>query len=159
MIKKVFKDLDAWAVKTNKEAVNNSWPAITPFYIKVLGQTALIETQIDLNLTATMDVDVYADYHFAVKNEFENLLKKYGRSLDPDSDKIWMPTETEYKEVFKGSLLTGSIAKSEYVLISKALKAPGKNKSLIMEYLAKGPSELFMELALKYEVDLKGFTK
>ena len=159
MIIKIFKTLDSWTVNANKEAVSNSWPAIAPFYIKVLGQTALLEAKIELNITATMDVDVYANYQHPVKNEFERLLREQGRCLDPDSEKIWMPTETEYVQIFTGRLLTGFIAKNEYVLISKALKAPKKNNSLIVEYIAKGPSKLFMQLANKYKLDLKEFIK
>ncbi len=159
MIVKVFKKLDKWAVQTNSEALKNGWPTIKPFYIKVLGQTALIETNLDLDLTATMDVDVYADYHNSVKVEFEKLLSLEGKFLDQDSEKIWMPKETEYKQIFKGHLLTGFLAKSEYVLISKALKAHKKNQSLIVEYLAKGPSKLFLQLADKHKVSLKDFTK
>jgi hypothetical protein len=159
MIIKIFRELDRWAVKANREAAKNGWPAIGPFYIKVLGQTALLEAKVGLNLTATIDVDVFANYQHSVKNEFERLLNEHGKSLDQDSDKIWMPKETEYEQVFTGQFLTGFIAKSEYVLISKALKAPKKNHAIMVEYLAKGPSKLFMMLADKYNADLEDFIR
>lgn len=43
------------------------------------------------------------------------------------------------------------------VLLSKALKAPAKNRSLLTEYLAMGASERFLELAEKYHLDLEQF--
>ena len=49
------------------------------------------------------------------------------------------------------------VADPDAVLISKAYKAPEKNMGLITEYLAKGASERFFELAQKYAVDLEQF--
>ena len=45
----------------------------------------------------------------------------------------------------------------EAVLVSKALKAPAKNRSLLTEYLAKGASQRFLDMAKKYGVDLEQF--
>lgn len=50
-----------------------------------------------------------------------------------------------------------SIAEPEAVLVSKALKAPDKNRVLITDYLAHGPSPRFLALAEKYHVDLEQF--
>jgi ribosomal protein L17 len=44
-------------------------------------------------------------------------------------------------------------------LISKAKKAPIKNKNLIIEYIGNKPSKLFFDLAKKYEVRLEDFLK
>jgi hypothetical protein len=49
------------------------------------------------------------------------------------------------------------VADPDAVLISKAARAPEKNKALITEYLAKGASERFFELARKHDVDLEQF--
>ena len=49
------------------------------------------------------------------------------------------------------------MADPDAVLISKALKAARKNEALITEYLAKGASERFFNLARKYRVDLEQF--
>lgn len=43
------------------------------------------------------------------------------------------------------------------LLISKALKAPHKNRALIIEYLARGATARFMRLAAKYKLDLESF--
>jgi len=157
MLKKLFKDLDNWTQKTNKELIKETLPTIKPFYIKVLGQTALIESKIKLNLFSTMDMDMYSDCNYLVKKELERLLSKHKKFLDGFSNEIWMPKETEYELFYEGKVLKAYLAKAEYVLISKALKAPEKNKNIIQEYLSKQPSELFIKLAKKYKVDLKVF--
>jgi hypothetical protein len=49
------------------------------------------------------------------------------------------------------------VADPDAVLVSKALKAAEKNRALVTEYLAKGASERFFDLARKYRVDLEQF--
>jgi hypothetical protein len=61
--------------------------------------------------------------------------------------------------LFLGQYVEALLARPEYVLISKALKARDKNRNLIIEYLAKSPSELFLGLAQKYQVDLEWFLR
>jgi hypothetical protein len=68
-----------------------------------------------------------------------------------------MPEETDYEGFFAGRFVTLRVADEECVLLSKAAKAPGKNSPLLTEYLASGPSERFMALAAKYNVDLEQF--
>jgi len=95
-----------------------------------------------------------------LKNIFkklDELLKAEGKILDPDWQQIWMPEETEYDNFYRGKFVTALIAQPEYVLISKALKAPAKNRALIVEYLANAASKKFETLAEKYKVDLGQF--
>ncbi|HEY6561161.1 MAG TPA: hypothetical protein VI072_28005 [Polyangiaceae bacterium] len=122
-----------------------------------MGQTALLEAQLPLALVATRDVDVKADYEFAVESEFKRLLSLKGRALDPLGHEVWMPRETRYTALYAGRSVDLSIADAECVLLSKALKAPAKNRVLILEYLASGPSERFLTLAKKYRVNLEQF--
>jgi len=68
-----------------------------------------------------------------------------------------MPRETQYDLLYEGTYVDAQVADPDAVLISKACKAPEKNMGLITEYLAKGPSERFFELAQKYAVDLEQF--
>jgi hypothetical protein len=88
---------------------------------------------------------------------FERLLAREGRELDPLGHEIWMPEETRYSELFVGSFVRLLLAESDAVLVSKALKAPRKNRPLLTEYLAQGPSARFLELATKYSLDLEQF--
>ncbi len=129
-----------------------------PCRIRLIGQLALIEAKVDLSLVATSDVDVYATYQHPVQKEFERLLERHGFVLDPVGHEAWMPTETQYALVHPGANVRGEIADAECVLLSKALRAPVKNRNLITEYLAKGASARFLDLARRYGLDLGAFT-
>ncbi len=75
----------------------------------------------------------------------------------PVGHEAWMPKETKYELVWDGHLVMGLVAHQDYVLASKALKAPAKNHALIVEYLASGATALFIELAETYAIDLEQF--
>ena len=159
MILKALKKLDQWITRENVSREKDGTLHIQPCHIRVLGQVALIEAHLDLELAATMDVDVYADYAYGVEVKFGEILKQFGVRLDPTSGEIWMPNETEYDLIFEGRYVKAYIARPDYVLVSKALKAPFKNKGLLIQYLQKGPSQLFITLAEKYQIRLEEFVK
>ncbi len=149
--------LDQWVARENVQARADGVPMFRKSAIRVLGQFALWVSTTGLTLTTTQDLDAYADCEWAVQKELERLLAKNGLILDPHGRKVWMPRETIYRPIYEGAHVSGFVADIEAVLISKALKAPDKNKSLLTEYLAQGASERFSKLATKYQVDLEQF--
>lgn len=153
----VFSALDQWIARENVRARVEGVPAHRKCTIRVLGQTALLLAEVDLALTTTQDLDAYADYDWAVQQELERLLAKEGKVLDPHGREIWMPKETQYAPLYDGRYVQALVADPDAVLISKALKAPDKNEALITEYLAKGASDRFFELAKRHAVDLERF--
>ena len=157
MLVEVAERLDAFVVARNIEARSEGLLALRPCVIRLLGQTALLEAKVALTLAATIDVDVYADYDFAIEREFRRLLAARGRELDSLGSEIWMPAETKYSSLFAGYFIALLVADTEAILISKALKAPSKNRSLLIEYLARGASRRFLQLAKKYGLDLEQF--
>lgn len=157
MLSKIAQKLDYWIVAQNLEAQTEGLPLLRPCRIRVLGQMALLEGSAPLPLTVTNDVDVYADYAYAIECEFRRLLEQEGKSLDPSGNEVWMPRETQYSTLFKGRYVTLQIADPESVLLSKALKAPIKNRSLLTEYLARGSDKRFLTMAEKYKLDLEQF--
>jgi hypothetical protein len=157
MLAAVAAQLDAWVIAQNVAARGEGLLSLRPCRIRVLGQTALFESKAALQLNLTNDVDVYADYEYAIEVEFRRLLSAQGKELDPLVHEIWMPRETRYSDLFVGEYVTMQVADVDAVLVSKALKAPHKNRALIVEYLAAGASERFMALAKRYGVDLEQF--
>lgn len=153
----VFLALDQWVARENIRARADGTPTHKKCNIRVLGQAALWVAKVDLTLTATQDLDAYADYDWAVQKELERLLAKDGKVLDPHGHEVWMPRETRYDLLYEGTYVDARVADPDAVLISKAYKAPEKNMGLVTEYLAKGASERFFELAQKYGVDLEQF--
>jgi len=157
MLKTVLKKLDLWIEEQNKAFETEGLRKFHSCKIRIVGQTALIEANLSLHVPATMDVDVFADYEHSVQKKFEALLKEIGKELDPVGHEAWMPQETEYQQFYSGSFVTAYLAKPEFVILSKAKKAPQKNSRLITEYLASEPPAVFFELAKKYQIDLERF--
>jgi hypothetical protein len=141
MLMGVFQKLDRWIDEENQIRHEDGLLLYPSCEIKVVGQTALIEAKIDLALRATVDVDVFANYDF----------------LDPVGHEAWMPKETQYTIFFEGTWVKAYLAKPEYIILSKAKKAPDKNRNLIIEYLASSPSKSFFKLAEAYQIDLSRF--
>jgi hypothetical protein len=157
VLRDLARRLDAWVTDRNAELRLEGMPAYRPCQIRVLGQAALLESGLPLHLSATRDVDVRADYEHAVEAEFGRLLRASGRDLDPVGHEARMPTETTYTPLYSGRNVTLLVADPDAVLVSKALKAPAKNRPLIVEYLAKGASPRFLRLCKRYAVDLEQF--
>lgn len=158
VLREIARLLDEWLIDREVEARAEGLPRPSACTIRVLGQAALLERALPIQLAATRDVDVRADFEDAARQHFAALLAAEGRELDPLAHEAWMPRETKYEEIFRGKFVRLLLADVEAILISKAKMAPGKNRQLLTEYLAIGPSDRFIELAQKYDVDLEQFT-
>lgn len=158
MLAEVAEELDRWVIDENVRAGAEGLLRLRPCTIRALGQSALLEIGLPVELAATKDVDVYADYDDAIRRRFAELLAGRGLELDLLAHEIWMPRETRYTPAFSGKLVQLMLAEPEAILVSKALKAPAKNRVLITEYLSVGATERFWELARKYALDPGAFT-
>jgi len=157
MLAGIAEKLDQWVVRRNLEAQREGFAHLGACRIRLLGQMALLELRAPLALVATHDVDVYADYEYAIEEEFRRLLALKGKQLDSLGSEVWMPDETRYTSMYAGQFVTLEVADLESVLVSKGLKAPAKNRAIVTEYLASGASPRFMELSTKYGLDLEQF--
>jgi len=156
MLLEVAEKLDQW-IATENVALRGDGSVLAPCRIRILGQMALFEQHVQLHLVATQDVDAVGDYENAVERELARLLRARGKELDPLAREAWMPKDTQYRRLFTGTFVKLDVAEPEAVLISKALKAPAKNRALITEYLAQGASERFLALANRYKLNLEEF--
>jgi hypothetical protein len=157
MLFKIFEKLDQEIMKLNVEFRAEGSSEIPKFQIKILGQSALIESNIALALNSTIDIDAYADFIWVAREKFCEILKENNLVFDELSNEIWMPDETKYISLYEGQFVNGFYAEPEYVLLSKALKAPEKNKNLIVQYISIGPTQIFLDLCKKYHVNLEDF--
>jgi len=156
LLLKIFQQLDLEIIDLNLQLQAEGSREIPKFYVKIVGQSALLEANTGLVLNATMDIDAYANFVWVAREMFCNILNQNHLVYDDLSNEIWMPEETKYVHLYNGYVVDSYYAEPEYVLLSKIVKAPQKNKNLIVQYLAKGPSKLFLLLCKKYNVDLKG---
>ncbi|MBM4252288.1 MAG: hypothetical protein FJ146_09975 [Deltaproteobacteria bacterium] len=157
MIDKVFQSLDRDIARLNQTLRKDGVAEIPRFFIKLLGQTAVIAAKLDIPVFATADVDAYANFTWLAKERFCAILAEEGLHYDELSNEIWMPRETTYSSIYSGLTFDGYRADLEYVLISKALKAKAKNRVLIRDYLVAGASPLFLNLCKIYGIDLEEF--
>lgn len=157
MLAEITRELDGWIVEENLRRRAEGGLALKRCEIRVFGQLALIEQGVPLVLAATHDVDVRATYEHPIEQKFRELLEARGKVLDPVAHEAWMPRETRYTPIFEGTFVTLFMAEPEAIVLSKALKAPVKNHALVVEYLARGASARFFQLAKKYKLDLEQF--
>ena len=122
----VFERLDQWVTTENKSASIEGFRLLPKSIFMVVGQAALLDANVQFNVTATVDVDVLHNAKHEVVAKLSELLVADGFELDPLSNEIWMPSETRFIEIFKGEWVTATRAETEFIIVSKALKAPEK---------------------------------
>jgi hypothetical protein len=155
MLEQVFAHLDTWLIGEASATRAQGLKPLRACEFKIVGQTALLEASLNLSIAATADVDAITDAEYVVTAKLNELLRAEGLELDPLSKEVWMPVETRYIEFYSGRMVTAWRADPVHVLLSKALKAPEKNRRLLGEYIAGEPSDEFFALCKRYKVDLK----
>ncbi len=162
LLKKVFKTLDIKIADENRVRVESGGLLVPKCEITILGQMSLLtndKVSSFLTLAQTGDMDALISLNTFVKIELKKLLIENGLVYDEDSEKIWIPKESGYEELFNFPFIHVRIIDAESALVSKAIKAPLKNKQLIREAIA---SERFQGLAdriLHYGGDLEFFAE
>jgi hypothetical protein len=146
-LKTVFQSLDARIAELNRERRAEGMLGATAVEIRLLGQMCLLanpRVSAVLHLAKTADVDAFLQMDSFVKEELKKLLAEVGLVYDEDSTLIWIPEGAMYEPLFAMANLAVLALDPESALVSKAVKAPEKNKMLIREALASGQ---FVKLA------------
>lgn len=135
-ILEILKSLDEW-IQEEKNGPESF--RIKPINeIVLLGQVALLiddQVRSSLNPVATIDVDAWLEMDFAVEIEFKKRLVEKGLELDLLSKEIWLRNNYEKELFYEGEYLTCYKVAPLDLLLSKAIKAPKKNKKLIQSAL------------------------
>lgn len=158
-LESIFNKLDQWIVETKEQATNQGFRFNPACEFTILGQMGLLvdeEVVAKLNPIATMDLDAWVKTETMISSKFKELLKEANLVLDELSNEIWLPKETKYVDFFEGEYVKCKRALPLYLLVSKAVKAPGKNKILIQNALIEYGDEL-IKLIKKYDGDLDYF--
>jgi len=156
---------EEWKERRNE---GNSYSRPT-LEFKIVGQAAILLstfanelTKEGVLLTSTSEIDAITipqAHAWPRFHDIRSILERKGIPFDDLSDQIWMPSETEYTQIYPNddsfTMLTVLIADSESVLISKAVKAPKKNKRLLEAYFASGlVTQRFKDMAKKYNMKI-----
>lgn len=146
MIMEIFERLDEILSEENAEFRKTGMIELKHCEFKILGQMALLESKIDIELMGTADIDAYTTAQRYIIEKLNSILPSYGFSFDELSPEIWMPDETTYIHMHSGDLIDLYRADPVYVMVSKTIKAPDKNAALIAEYSSIAPREYFLLL-------------
>lgn len=151
VLEKIFHELDLRVDEENETRYETRYESgaarISVAEIKVLGQTSLLaqpEFTFDLDLAQTGDLDAQLKCDHFIKSELKKILPKYHLIYDDDSELIFIPAKSEFTQLSQYKNLVVKVIDPESALVSKAVKAPEKNKQLVRAALAGGK---FLNLA------------
>lgn len=135
----VFTKLDQSVEKENLRRRNDGVLPLKRSKVIILGQMSLLvdsKVAARLALAQTGDMDAKLDMDFFVKQELKKFLAEKGLVYDEDSDKIFIPKNSSELELFEFRNVVVKRLDPESVLVSKAVKAPDKNRPLIQDATA-----------------------
>lgn len=107
--------------------------------VKLLGQLALFAdggARSHLHLARTRDVDALIESDWSVRAVVKEVFRTFGYVYDELSGEVWIPPGATYNLLYESPLLTFETLDPLYVLTSKAIKAPEKNRLLVAQGIA-----------------------
>lgn len=137
----IFSELNNRIEDINSERINSGIPALARAEVQILGQMSLLANEkisIFLSLAQTADLDALLKMDSVIKKELVKILKAYGLIYDEDSPLVWKPKGTKFELLFDFKNVVVTNIDAESALVSKAVKAPEKNKQLIREAIVSG---------------------
>jgi hypothetical protein len=137
----IFTELNERVDVLNIERREEGGRQISKAEVKLLGQMSLLANEkvsALLYLAQTADMDALLNMDTIVKMELTRILQKHGLIYDEDSKLIWLPKGTRFEELFDLKNVTVKYIDPESALVSKAVKAPKKNKQLVREAITSG---------------------
>lgn len=136
-----FEELDKRIRDINTARREEGSSTLAAAEIRLLGQLSLWvneEVRATLALAATADVDALLVMDAVIKQEFRTILARRGLVYDDDSHLVWLAPGSHFARIFHSARLTVLALDPESALVSKAVKAPQKNRFLVREAIASG---------------------
>ena len=148
----MFEDLNRRVIEINRAREMDGLLKVAKSQVRLLGQMSLMsqkEVSATLSLTQTGAVDALLTMDHLIQKEFKNLLLEHGLVYDEDSYLIWIPPGANFRGLFRFENIEVDVIDPESALVSKAVKAPQKNKQLIREAIASGQFATLVDRILK----------
>jgi hypothetical protein len=156
----LFRELDGRIGAENETRRGDGRLPIAKAEVTLLGQMSLLvdeRVSAVLALAQTGDMDARLNMEHFAKSELKKLLPNYGLIYDEDSSLIWIPPGARFSELFDLVHVVVRKIDAESALVSKAVKAPEKNKQLIRQAIALGTFPRLMERILEQGGNLERF--
>ncbi len=135
MFQEICGKLDAFITDYNSRILEEGGLRISRQEIKVVGQAALLLSDLPFAISGTMDFDIWNPLPYLVQKKLDALLFENKMYLDPDGPKAWMPPDTKFQLLFDFPKLQVWVADPESVIASKAKFNRAKDRPLIETYL------------------------
>lgn len=134
MILQLIHSLERKILLLNSERATDNLRPLGRVELKVLGQFGLMlhpEASQKLHLIKTRDFDALITADWSIRAYLREELARLALDLDELSSEIWMPPETKCWVLHESELIRCEVAEPIFILASKAIKAPEKNRQLI----------------------------
>lgn len=138
-LENLFQRLNLKIEGINQERRVDGLIPVSKAKVQLLGQVSLLadeKVSSILTLAMTGDLDAFIRMDEVVKSELKEALKERGWVYDEDSYLIWIPPGAYFIKLFDLDHILVESIDPESALVSKAVKAPVKNKLLIREAIA-----------------------
>ena len=152
LLRHIFQELERKIELENQDRKSSDSLLIRKVVIQLLGQMSLLandKVSAVLHLTQTADMDALLPADHFIKTELKKILTKNGLVYDDDSHLIWIPSDAKFDVLFEFKHIRVEIIDPETALLSKAIKAPQKNKQLIQEAIACGEFKTLVQRIIK----------
>lgn len=139
LIKDLFTELNQRIEEIIRQRRDDGLLPIPKARVQLLGQISLLineKAAVELSLAQTGDLDALLSMDNIIKAELKKTLSKHGLIYDEDSYLIWIPPAARFEKLFDFDHIIIESIDAESALVSKAVKAPEKNKQLIREAIA-----------------------
>jgi hypothetical protein len=159
-LEKLFIELNHRIEKLSRERRDEGLLPIPKSKIQILGQMSLLANEkvsLLLSLAQTGDFDARLKMEHFVKKELQELLKERHLIYDEDSPLVWIPPGAQFELLSDLKHVVVESIDPESALVSKAVKAPAKNKQLIREAIASDVFPTLVDRILKNGGKLEDF--
>jgi hypothetical protein len=156
----LFQTLDGRIEDINQARRQGGLLALPRAQVRILGQISLLVNErasAVLNLVQTADLDATLSMENAVKEELRSLLRSSGYVYDEDSPLIWIPEDAVFYRFAELNNIVVESIDPESTLVSKAIKAPEKNRQLIRQAIASNEFPTLVDRILKNGGKLEEF--
>ena len=156
----LFTELNIWIEEISQQRRSQGLFGVSMAKVQLLGQISLLvqdRVSMILSLAQTGDLDDFLTMDEPIKAKLKIILGERGLIYDEDSYLIWIPPNSKFKNLFQFENLIVEAIDPESALVSKAIKAPEKNKQLIREAIASHEFPMLINRILENGGKLENF--
>ena len=145
LLQDLIERIEASILLANAERGSEGLPEFGQVEIRLLGQFGLLvhpKASSELQPAATRDIDATLRGEWSARWIVRSVINQSGYTYDDLSNEIWLPPEAQFELLHDSQCLKVEVIAPLFNLLSKAVKAPERNRNLIVEGIAVYGDEL-----------------